>query len=169
MEMKDRFSKLELKKIYQILKAYEQGLIVNPAESWEMDHYDEPIADKKGLKQILKKIESFLPKEDANKSKNTVLRRRYATFNNEINEPVYRKIESAFEGNNILEIGYFDMESAEVIPREIDIYYKSRKYVIAYCHLRKAIRKFRTSRITSAKLTEKNYTIPAEFNKNKYL
>ena len=167
--MKDQFNKSELKKIYHILNAYDQGLIVNPIESWEMDHYDEPIADKKGLKQILRKIEALLPKEDAEESKKTVLRRRYDSFNNEINESVYRKIESAFENNNTLEIGYFDMESAEVIPRQIDVYYKSRKYVMAYCHLRKAIRKFRTSRIVSAKITEKHYKIPNDFNKNRYL
>lgn len=159
----------ELKKIYQILNAYDQNLIVNPSENWETDHYDEPIADKKGLKQILRKIELLLPKKDAEESKKTTLRRRYDTFNNEISEPVYRKIENAFEGRNTLEIGYFDMEYAEVIPRQVDVYYKSRRYVIAYCHLRKAIRKFRTSRITSAKTTGKNYKIPDEFNKNKYL
>lgn len=167
--MKDQFNKQELKKIYQILNAYDQGLIANPIESWEMDHYDEPIADKKGLKQILRKIEALLPKGDAEESKKTILRRRYDSFNNKINESVYRKIESAFENNNTLEIGYFDMESAESMPRLIDVYYKSRKYVVAYCHLRKAIRKFRTSRLTSAKITEKNYTIPANFNKNRYL
>lgn len=167
--MKDQLNKQELKKIYQILNAYDQGLIVNPAESWEMDHYDEPIADKKGLKQILRKIEALLPEEDAEESNKTVLRRRYDSFNNEINESVYRKIESAFENNKTLEIGYFDMESAEVIPRLIDVYYKSRRYVVAYCHLRKAIRKFRTSRIVSAKTTGKNYKIPDDFNKNKYL
>ena len=167
--MKDHFDKQELKKIYQILNAYDQGLIVNPAENWELDHYNEPIADKKGLKQILKRIESLLPREDAEESKKTILRRRYDTFNNEINESVYRKIESAFEGNHTIEIGYFDMESAEVIPREIDVYYKSRKYVIAYCHLRKAVRKFRTSRMVSAKITGKNYKIPNDFNKNRYM
>lgn len=166
--MSNQFNRQELKKIYQILNAYDQGLIVNPAESWEMDHYDEPIADKKGLKQILKKIELFLPKEDAEESKNTILRRRYSSFNNEIDEAVYRKIERAFESSNTLEIGYFDMESAKVILRQVDVYYKSRRYIVAYCHLRKTIRKFRTSRITSAKITEKNYTIPADFNKNKY-
>ena len=167
--MSNQFSKPELKKMYQILNAYDQGLIVNPIESWEMDHYDEPIADKKGLKQILRKIEALLPEEDAEESKKTVLRRRYDSFNNEINESVYRKIESAFENNNTLKIGYFDMESAEVTPRLIDVYYKSRRYVIAYCHLRKAIRKFRTSRIVSAKATGKNYKIPENFNKNLYL
>ena len=167
--MNKQFTTSELKKAYSILKAYDENLIVNPTEQWEMDHYDEPLADKKGLKQILRKIESLLPEEDAQESKKAILRRRYDTFNNEINESVYRKIESAFDGRNTLEIGYFDMESAESITRLIDVYYKSRKYVVAYCHLRKAIRKFRTSRITTAKITEKKYAIPAYFNKNKYI
>ena len=60
------------------------------------------------------------------------------------------------------------MESAEFSERKIDIYYKSRKYVIGYCHLRKEVRKFRTSRITSAKLTKEFYKIPEDFNKNIY-
>ena len=60
------------------------------------------------------------------------------------------------------------MESAEFSTRKLDIYYKSSKYVIGYCHLRKDIRKFRTSRIASAKLTDKNYKIPKNFNKNDY-
>ena len=45
--MSTQLNNQELKKVYQILNAYDQGLIVNPAESLEMDHYDEPIADKK--------------------------------------------------------------------------------------------------------------------------
>jgi predicted DNA-binding transcriptional regulator YafY len=60
------------------------------------------------------------------------------------------------------------MKTAEFIKRNIDIYYTSAKYTIGYCHLRKAIRKFRTSKIASAKLIDKNYTIPIDFNKNKY-
>lgn len=158
----------ELKKIYQILKAFDEGLIVNPSEEWESDYYDEKIADRKGLKPILKKIERLLPKEESQETNKTVLRRRYDTFNNEIDESVYRKIENAFNNKKTAEIGYFDMESAETIKREIDVYHKTRKYVIGYCHLRKAIRKFRTSRIVSAKLTDKKYNIPDNFDKNRY-
>ncbi len=167
--MNKPFTIQELTKIHSILKAYDENLIVNPIESWEKDYCEESIAGKKGLKQILRKIESLLPAEDAKESKKALLRRRYDTFNNEISEPVYRKVEKAFDGRNTLEIGYFNMESAESIPRLIDVYYKSRKYVLAYCHLRKAVRKFRTSRITSAKITEKKYRVPDDFNKNKYI
>ncbi|MBW2975934.1 WYL domain-containing protein [Candidatus Woesearchaeota archaeon] len=158
----------EAKQIYQILKAFDEGLIVNPSDDWELDHYDEKIADRKGLKPIIKKIEKLLPKEESEKTKKTVLRRRYDTFNNEINESVYRKIENAFNNQKTVEIGYFDMASAETRKREIDVYHKARKYVIGYCHLRKAMRKFRTSRIVTAKLTDKNYKIPHNFDKNRY-
>ncbi len=60
------------------------------------------------------------------------------------------------------------MESAEFSKRKLDIYYKSRRYVIGYCHLRKGIRKFRTHRIASAKLINNNYKIPEDFDKNNY-
>ena len=50
------FTNKQLKKIYQILKSYDERLIVNPSESWELDYY-EPIANKKGIRPILTKIE----------------------------------------------------------------------------------------------------------------
>jgi len=165
--LNQKFTNQELNKIYKILKAFDEGLIVNPSEEWELDYYDEKIANKKGIKPILKKIEKLLPSEIEETNK-TILRRRYDSFNNEINETAYRKIEKAFNEQKTIEIGYFNMSSAEVRKREVDVYHKTRKYVIGYCHLRKAIRKFRTSRIVSAKLTNKRYDIPANFNKNKY-
>ena len=168
MSISITLSTKEAAQIHQILKAFDEGLIVNPSEDWELDYYDEKIADRTCLKTIIKKIEKSLPKKESEKIKKTVLRRLYDTFNNEINESAYRKIETAFDNRKIIEIGYFDMASAETRKREIDVYYKTRKYVIGYCHLRKAIRKFRTSRIVTAKLTNKNYTIPANFDKNRY-
>ena len=55
------------------------------------------------------------------------------------------------------------MDSAEVKKREIDIYHKTRKYITAFCHLRNGERVFRTSRITSAKITDKLYQMPEKF------
>ena len=168
MNISITLSKKEITQAYQILKAFDEGLIVNPSEEWELDHYDEKIADRNGLKPIIKKIEQSLPKKESEKTKKTILRRRYATFNNEINESVYKKIENAFNNNKTIEIGYFDMTFAKTIKREIDIYYKTRRYIIGYCHLRKAIRKFRMSRVVTSKLNDKNYKIPDNFDKNKY-
>ena len=168
MNISITLSAKEAAQVHQILKAFDEGLIANPSEGWELDHYDEKIADRAGLKAIIKKIEKSLPKEKSEKTKKTILRRRYDTFNNEINESAYGKIETAFNNQKTVEIGYFDMASAETRKRDIDVYHKTRKYVIGYCHLRKAIRKFRTSRIVTAKLTDKDYTIPDSFDKNLY-
>ena len=158
----------EIKSVYRVLKSFEEGLIENPNESWEQDYYDEPLVDRKPLQIILKKIESILPKEAKEEIIKTFLRRKYSTFNNEVDEKTYAKIEKAFNSLKTIEISYFNMESAEFSKRKIDVYYKSRRYVIGYCHLRKAIRKFKTSRIASAKLIEEKYKIPEDFNKNSY-
>ena len=163
-----KFSNKELKEIYRILRAFDENLIINPSEEWELDYYDERIAAKKNLKPILKKIEKILSKEEFEDTNKNILRRKYSTFSNGIDENVYRKIEKAFNDGKTIEIGYFDMGSADVKKREIDVYHRTRKYVIGYCHLRNAVRKFRTSRIVSAKLTDKSYRVPDDFDKNKY-
>ena len=163
-----KFKDNELKALYQIVKSFEEGLIENPSESWEMDYYEEPLVDRKPLLAILKKIEEMLPEKERDEIIKDFLRRKYSTFNNEIDEKAYAVIEKAFDRLKTAEIGYFDMESAEVKKRLLDIYYKSRKYTIGYCHLKNAIRKFRTSRIAYAKITGKSYAIPGDFNKNDY-
>ncbi len=158
----------EIKSVYQVLKSFEEDLIKNPDASWEMDYYDEPLVDRKPLQAILKKIESILPRDSKEEIIKTFLRRKYSTLNNDVDEKVYARIEKAFNSLKTIEIRYFNMESAEFSKRKVDVYYKSRRYVIGYCHLRKAIRKFKTSRIASAKLTEEKYKIPENFDKNKY-
>jgi predicted DNA-binding transcriptional regulator YafY len=162
------FTSNELKKMYQLLKAFDEGLLVNPSEEWELDFYDEPIVNRDGLTSILKKLERLVPKEKCEEVKKNILRRRYGAFNEQIDEVVYSKLEIAFNKRKTVEIGYFDMKSAEVKTRRIDIYHKTQRHVLAYCHLRKAMRKFRTSRIVSAKLTSKSYNIPDDFDKNRY-
>jgi len=163
-----RFNGNELKALYQIVKSFDEGLIENPSESWEMDYYEKPLVDRKPIFTILKKIEEMLTKKERDEIIKNFLRRKYSTFNNEIDEKVYAVIEKAFDKLKTVEIGYFDMESAEVKNRPLDVYYKSRKYTIGYCHLKNAIRKFRTSKIVYAKIIDKNYIIPNDFNKNNY-
>ena len=166
IKMVQKLTNKELKKIYQIIKAFDEGLIVNPSEDWELDYYDETLVDKKGMKSILNKIEKLLPKKELKQTNKNVLRRKYHHFNNQINEAVYRKIEKAFNNRKTIEIEYFSMSAGETEKRPIDIYHKTRKYITAYCHLRKAMRTFRTSRIVSAKLTNNSYVIPDNFDKN---
>ena len=159
----------ELAVIYKIIKDYEENAPEDEEEFYN-DRYDEneePI-DKKLLSSILKKISKQLPEENKEEIDKDFLRKKYHTFNNSINEKAYAIIEKAFEQLKTVDIKYFSMESAEFSKRNLDIYYKSRKYTIGYCHLRKSVRKFRTSRIASAKLTDSHYKIPKTFDKNDY-
>ncbi|TRZ49524.1 MAG: WYL domain-containing protein [Dehalococcoidia bacterium] len=48
--------------------------------------------------------------------------------------------------------------------RQIDIYDFDFGRIIAYCHLREAMRTFNIRRVLSARLTENKYEIPADFN-----
>lgn len=168
MSVSIKLSKKEAAHTYHILKAIDEGLITNPLEDWELDHFSERIVDKNKLKTIIRKIEQSLPKKGFEKTRKTILRRKYHTFNNKIDESIYRKIENAFNNQKTIEIEYFDMTSTKTRKRQIDVYHKTRKYVIGYCHLRSAMRKFRTSRIVTAKATDKKYDVPADFDKNKY-
>lgn len=163
------FNEEELTSIYKIVKEYFEDL-PEDMDDWYNSHYDfdeEPI-DKKVIFSILKEIEKVLPKEEREEIDKNFLRKKYHSFNNEINKEVYEIIEKAFDHSKTIEIEYFNMEGGEFKKRKIDIYYKSRKYIIGYCHLRKNMRKFRTSRIKSARLTNKKYKIPEDFDKNEY-
>ena len=159
----------EAEAIYKIIKEYEQNAPKSDEEYYD-DYYDEykkPIKNKV-IHSILNKISNLLSAEDKDGIDKDFLRKKYHTFNNEINERVYSIIEKAFNQLKTIEISYFNMESAEFSKRKLNVYYKSRKYVIGYCHLRKDIRKFRTHRIASVKLTRDSYKIPEDFNKNEY-
>jgi len=167
--MKEFMTKKELKKIYLILKALDENQLSYPNEEWEMDYYEKRLIDKRGIKRILEKLRRLLPEKDVKEIDKRILLRKYSTFSNVIDEEAYSKIEKAFNNKNRVEIEYFSMKNAEKIKRKIDIYYKSRKYVIAFCHLRNAIRKFRTSRIVSVRLTKEKYSIPEWFDKKEFL
>lgn len=165
----DKLTKSELKKIYLIIKALKEGQLTQPDEDWELDYYEERLIGKKDIGDILSKLKLLLSEEERKIIDRMVLTRKYSTFANEIDEKVYLKIEKTFASRNTVEIKYFSLEKGEPIKRKIDIYYKSRRYVITFCHLRNSIRKFRTSRIVSAKITNKKYSIPENFDKNEFL
>jgi len=57
-------TKEELKRIYLILKALEEGQLGYPAEEWELDHFDERLIDRKGIRQILGKLRRSLPERN---------------------------------------------------------------------------------------------------------
>ena len=163
------FNEEELESLYRIIKEYYEKL-PEDMDDWYNSHHDyeeEPI-EKEIVFSMLKKIGILISEEEKEEIDKDFLRKRYHSFNNEINEEVYEIIEKAFAQLRTVEIEYFSIEKAEFKKRKIDIYYKSRRYVIGYCHLRKDMRKFRTSRIGSAKLTKEKYKIPKDFDKNDY-
>lgn len=162
-------NKKETEAVYKIVKEYEKDSSESDKEYYD-DYYDayrKPIK-KKILRAILDKISLCLPEKQRKGNDKGFLREKYHTFNNDINEKSYSVIEKAFSQLKTVEIKYFNMDRAEFRKRNLDIYHKSRKYVIGYCHVRKGIRKFRTSRIASAKITNETYQIPLEFDKNKH-
>ncbi len=110
-----------------------------------------------------------MPKEGYSEIKKDILRRKYDTFNNSVNASVYSKLVKALGDKKRVEIDYFNMDSGEARKRAIDIYYMNSKYLVAYCHLRKDMRKFRVSRVVKAKLLDNSYTVPPSFDKNEYL
>lgn len=81
-------------------------------------------------------------------------------------ESVDQLLHEAFSQRRTLEIEYassfHNLNSKQL--RQIDIYNFELGQVIAFCHLRKAMRTFNLRRIISAKLTEKKYRIPATFD-----
>jgi predicted DNA-binding transcriptional regulator YafY len=155
----------ELLTLYRALKPNEHTYSERSGERYDeyYDEYEKPVS-KKVVQSILRKISSASPKKDIDEINKSLLRRKFHAFNNEIDERVYATLKKAFAEQRTVAIEYFDMDSAEFIPREIDVYHTTARYTEAYCHLRKENRTFRTSRVTKAKITNKKYALP-----NKYL
>ena len=168
MKHTKNISTQELAMIYEIIQEYHDNMPNNWEDSINYGDYDKKYPDKKFIKRILTKLRTILPKKRRTIIDQDFLRQKYHTFNNDINERVYSTLTQGLKTNMTLTINYFNMDSATTKKRNIDIYHLTRKYTIGYCHLRKSIRKFRTSRIINAKLTEEGYTIPMTFNKNNY-
>ena len=150
--------------IYKLLREYEENTPNN--EDYYDDYSDEDLLDKKQIRNLLKKISKNLPKTEKEKIDKDFLRQKYHPYKNNINQNTYAKLKKAFKELKTVEIEYFDLDTATFKKRKIDVYYTSAKYTIGYCHLRKAMRKFRTSRIKTTKITNSTYSIPKTFNKN---
>ncbi|MFA6420262.1 MAG: WYL domain-containing protein [archaeon] len=151
----------ELLTLYRALKSNEGNYSESYKERYNdyYDEYEKPIS-KKVIQSILQKISSSLPEKEIEEIKKEFLRRKYHTYNNEIDEKVYATLKKALAEQKTVAIEYFDMDSAEFIPREIDVYHTTARYTEAYCHLRKENRTFKTSRITKAKISNKKYALP---------
>ncbi|NHV97408.1 MAG: WYL domain-containing protein [Thaumarchaeota archaeon] len=159
----------ELRVILKILRAFREGLLVNVDEAWELDEYGERLVNARGVDRVIMKLEASLPKEEVEEIKKTVLLRRYHPYHDWVDENAYSTLARAFRSKRRVEIVYFSLERAEATKREVDIYYLSRRYIVAFDHLRKEVRKFRTSRVMEAKITKGSYEEPRSFDKSAYL
>jgi predicted DNA-binding transcriptional regulator YafY len=74
----------------------------------------------------------------------------------------------------MLKITYRSMVAEQARERVIEPYYiepaapEHDSYVIAYCHVRKEVRTFKMARIERAELTDDTYTIPADFDADRF-
>jgi predicted DNA-binding transcriptional regulator YafY len=159
----------DMKKLYRILKALDEGLISYPEEDWELEYNDHRLKNKKKFKPLIKKIRASIPERDAEEIDKEILLMRYGGYSHGPDEHVYAALEKAFEKRKTANVEYFSPSRKEITHREVNIYYLSRRYIIAFCHMRGEIRKFRTDRFISAKPTDRKYGIPKSFDKNEYL
>ena len=75
------------------------------------------------------------------------------------------RLRLAAEHHRSVEIGYIASEryrNSETTKRVIDIHGVGNRYVDAYCHLRKAMRRFKISRIQTVDITNLTFHIPGE-------
>lgn len=155
--------------LYRILRLLNEGLLGYPQEEWELDYYDESFISRKEIKSLIRKLSESISKKELIKVDKEIMMRKYGGFSRGPDERVYAILEEAFDEEVAVDVEYFSPSREEVTKRKIDIYYLSRKYIVAYCYKREDIRKFRTDRFISAKLTDEEYTIPKNFNKKEYV
>ena len=159
----------DVRNMVSLLRALKEGLLVNIDDEWEEEEHGERLVDMRSVDRLIRKLEGSLPQQDVDDVRRAVLVRKYHRYHHEVDEMVYSTLSTAFKNRMRIEMEYFSLEREEVTSREIDIYYLSRKYVIALDHLRNAVRKFRTSRIMKAIIKKEGYEIPAVFDKDSYL
>ena len=83
-------------------------------------------------------------------------------------------VAEAWVSQRRLKIAYRSLPREKAVERVIEPYYIEpaapghASYVVGYCHLKKSIRTFKIERIEWAELTQEHYTIPADFDANKF-
>jgi predicted DNA-binding transcriptional regulator YafY len=87
---------------------------------------------------------------------------------------VLAKLAEAWTSQHRAKIIYRSLPAAKASERLIDAYFIEpaapghSSYVIAYCHRAGEVRIFKVERIEAIELTDETYTIPADFDANKY-
>jgi predicted DNA-binding transcriptional regulator YafY len=155
--------------IFRILRLLEDDKLNLAEDEWEQEDHDTGYLKRKEIKSLIRKLRPSIPKKEQEKIDREILMSKYSGFSHGPDERVYAVLANAFGKKRIAEVEYFSPASEEVTQRSISIYYLSRRYIIAYCHMRDDIRKFRADRFIKAKLGKEKYTIPVNFDKKEYL
>lgn len=94
---------------------------------------------------------------------------------NEAYLSILAKLAEAWTSQHCIKITYRSLPAAKAAERIIEPYFIEpaaqghSSYVIAYCHHAKEVRNFKVERIEAIELTDETYTIPADFDVNRYL
>ena len=87
--------------------------------------------------------------------------------------PVLEKIRQATRKNQTILITYRDSTNKSQSERQVDPYAFVHRtgwwYLVGFCHLRQALRTFRIDRIQKIETLPQYFTIPGDFDINKYL
>lgn len=131
-----------------------------------------PVA--KELQTVFQKLAGMLP--DRLSFKPELLFTRF-TFTSPpskpIREDIWVQLVRGLLNQRSLKISYLAMEAKEIKDREIDPYHMANLagewYVFARCHRSEQIIQFAIPRIKKAQLLDKAFTLPADFNPDKFL
>lgn len=124
------------------------------------------------IQQVVEKIRRFLPEETA-LTEFTHLYEFQSAPASPVDAHHYALVEKALQEQRQIRLRYHSLHRDEINQRQVDPYYLLHKngawYFIGFCHERREIRMFALSRVMTVELTETNFTIPADFDKEKYL
>ncbi|SYZ73509.1 putative GntR family transcriptional regulator [Candidatus Zixiibacteriota bacterium] len=94
-----------------------------------------------------------------------------STSSNPALEKIYAAVETGINENRIVHLKYNSIQSG-LIDRDVEPYFlifiERAFYFVGYCHLRRALRTFRTDRIVAATLTEHKFAPRKDIDPAKY-
>ncbi len=164
--MKNKLSDKELKDIYLLFKAYSENVV---EETSYISDDDPEIINQGSILTLLLKISGMLPPNLIKRLDFSILARKYGDWNRYPDPEILDIIDDCFESGRAIEIEYFSMGSKKISRRRLNVFAHNARYVVGFCHNAGEIRKFRKSRIISAKGMKEKYKIPRDFEKKEYL
>lgn len=124
------------------------------------------------LKTVVEKIMRFLP-ADLPLQEFTHLYEFQSAPTSPIDAHKYELVEKAVQEQRQIRLRYHSLHRDEISERQVDPYYILHKngawYFIGHCHRRQEPRIFALNRVLTVELLESGFSIPADFDKEKYL